>query len=131
MARPRKTLTDRLTDKINVATTSALKATAEAAAKAFGISLSCLMTQALVQFLDQEGHGKTRRSYRRGEVVDALTRVALALESLVQVVRGLSPEQGALELSVGLLRVERLLAEVARGASGPRDPTPDTDGDPE
>ncbi len=131
MARPRKTISDRLTDKINVATTPALKAAAGAAAKAHGISLSCLMTQALTQYLEPEGREKNRRSYRRAEVVDALGRAASGLEGLAGICRGLGPEQGALELSAGLLRVERLLAAVALGAGSAGEGTLDTDGDPE
>ena len=131
MARPRKTLTDKLTDKINVATTAALKASAEAAAKERGISLSRLMTQALEQHLEPEGKGKTHRTYRRAEVVVALGRAALALETLAQIARGMRREKDALELSVRLLSVERSLSEVARGGSAKGDPTPDVEGDPE
>lgn len=131
MARPRKNISDKLTHKINVATTPTTKATAEAVAKALGISLSWLMNLALVQYLDPEGQGKNRRSYRRAEVVDALGRAAFALEGLVQIGRGLDPQEGALEVSAGLLRVERLLAAVAMGAARAHGNAPDAEGDPE
>ena len=121
MARPRKTLTDKLTDRINVATTTEVKRTAEAAAKAHGISLSCLMNQALVQWLHPEGRIKQRRSYRRAEVVDALVRSASALEGLAQLVRTAGPEHGDLDLCVGLLKVERLLASVTQGPGQVKD----------
>lgn len=131
MARPRKNISDKLTEKINVATTPALKTTAEAAARAQGISVSCLMTQALVQHLETEGRGKTRRSYRRAEVVDSLGRAAVALDEIVLISRGIGPQEGALELFASLLRVERLLAAVAMGASSLGEDALDVDGDPE
>lgn len=80
------------------------------------MSLSCLVNQALVQFLDPEGRIKNRRLFRRNEVVDALGRSATALEDLVQIAGCIGLENGALEVSAGLLRVERLLAAVFQGA---------------
>jgi hypothetical protein len=130
MARPRKTNSDKLTDKINVATTPATKARAEAAAKELDLSLSALMNLALVQYLDPEKHGKNRRSYRRAEVVDSLGRAAVAMEDIVLIGRGIGPQERAVELFAGLLRVERLLAAVAMGAGRVDEDAPDLDGDP-
>lgn len=109
-------MTEKLSDKINVATTPTRKRAAEEAAKSQDISLSCLMNNALVQHLDPAGRIINRRSYRRAEVVEALGRSAVALESLARVARSIGSERGALEVSAGLLRVERLLAAVAQGA---------------
>lgn len=128
MARPRKTLTEKLSDKINVATSPTQKRAAEVAAKSHDISLSCLMNLALVQYLDPEGRIKNRRSYRRAEVVDALGRSATALENLAQIAGCIGPEHGALEVSAGLLRVERLLVAVVQGA-GAADGQPDEEED--
>lgn len=74
---------------------------------------------------------KNRRSFRRAEVVDALGRAAVALEDIVLIGRGIGPQEGAVEMIAGLLRVERLLGAVAMGASRVGENTLDVEGDPE
>lgn len=113
MARPRKALTDKLTTKINFATTVMLKDAAEVVAKASGVSLSSLVNSALGQYIQPEGRLKVQRSFRRGEVVDALRKSAIALEELSLGVRDSGAGLGRLELQLSLLKIERLLLAVA------------------
>lgn len=115
MARPRKALTDKLTTKINFATTVMLKDAAEVAAKASGVSLSSLVNSALDQYIHPEGRLKVQRSYRRGDVVDALRKSSIALEELSLATKVSGAGFGCLEVQLHLLRIERMLLAAAQG----------------
>ena len=115
MARPRKALTDKLTTKINFATTVMLKDAAEAAAKDRGVSLSSFVNSALGQYIHPEERLKVQRSYRRAEVLDALRKSSIALEALSLAPRAYGAGFGRLEVQLHLLRIERMLLAAAQG----------------
>lgn len=110
MARPKKNETDTRKKAVSVYPTDGERARIEADAVAAGLSVSrYVLSLALREDIP------ARRSYRRPEVIVALTTAAKALETLAEAAAR-RPVEEAFEIDSKLLAIERQLARI--GMSG-------------